>query len=225
MLSQDMWPFGRTLRVEDPERLSRFLDALGTNWQNDPKDQFDRLFNAVNELAHHEILFYYRARKKQRRFSIVTRGLAILFGTAGVMAPLLAGANPDIFKGWSAYGYPLLALAAAMIVINRLFGATGGHIRYVTAQLELERVLTTFRLDWSEWRARYSSVPDTDKLYADGFAVLRSFCNALYKTIQEETNVWGKSVSEALQEYASTIAAQRKLPGTSASVEPTKPPA
>lgn len=202
--------FGRR-RAEDPERLKRFLDVIASaDWQNQPREAIRALFGALNDLAYHEILFYYRARKKQRRLSQLTRALMVLFGTVGVLVPLLAAADADHFKGWAAYGYPLIAVAAACHVVNRLFGATGGHIRYVTAQLELEKLLTMFRIDCSAWYARNRSDISNSDAIETIFPIFRTFAEAIYKVLQEETNVWGKSVSEALQEYADKLEATKK---------------
>ena len=206
-----MWPLKKNKRVEDPDRLKRFLEVLSPlDWQNAPKESLEKTFSALNDLVYHEILFYYRARKNRRKFSIITRGSAVLLGTLGVLSPLLAGADPDLFKHLAAYGYPLLAAAASMLLINRLFGATGGHIRYVTAQLELERALTTFRLEWAEWAAQTAQESLSTETRAQAFQLFRRFSDLSYNIIQEETNVWGKSVSEALQEYSNYISDHTK---------------
>lgn len=196
-----MWPFTKNQRVEDPDRLQRFLDQLNlANWQTDQRTALNSTFVALNELIHHEVLFYYRARKKQRWFSIITRGTAIVLATVGVMIPLLAGADSKLFGVASPYGYPLLVAAGATLAINRMFGATGGHIRYVTAQLELERLITKFRLAWLTYLARQDNTLGTSNTAAEALNLMNNFVDQAYRVIQEETQVWGKSISEALQE-------------------------
>jgi hypothetical protein len=196
-------------RTEDPLRLQAFLDVVSAaSWQTAPEDALDKTFVALNQLMHNEVLFYYAARKRHRILSMATRGVAILFGTAGVLVPLLAGADPDRFKHWSAYGYPLLAVATTMLLVNRLFGATGGHIRYVTAQLQLEQLMTIFRLDWAA--LAMTRPGGRDLVSAErALALLRKFALDAYQIIQDETNVWGKSVSEALEEYARYVTARQ----------------
>lgn len=208
-----MWPFTRTQRVEDPDRLRRFLDELNSaDWQSQKLPALTRTFNALNELIHHEVQFYYRARKKQRLFSILTRGTAIVLGTIGVMIPLLAGADAKLFGVAAPYGYPLLVAAGAVLAINRMFGATGGHIRYVTAQLELERIITKFRLAWLAYLAGHA---DNSRPSPDPFILMNDFVDQAYHVIQEETIIWGKSVSEALQEQQTRFPS--RLPGPAAS--------
>ncbi len=53
----------------------------------------------------------------------------------------------------------LLTVAPAVLLCNRLFGATGGHIRYVQVQIGLGRLMTEFRLDWRQWPAKNSDSP------------------------------------------------------------------
>lgn len=210
-----MWSISKSPRVEDPARLQRFLNALdGADWRNAEKKSLEATFAALNELVHHELVFYYKARKQQRLFSILTRGTAVLLGTVGVMIPLLAGANPQVFGLAQPYGYPLLVAAGAVLLVNRMFGATGGHIRYVTAQLELERIVTKFRLAWLKLLAKDASCSRTPLTADDAFLLMNAFVDDAYRVIQEETSVWGKSVSEALREY------ERTLPPTSTPAPP-----
>lgn len=202
--------FKKTVRAEDPARLQAFLDVVcAAPWQGAPECALKKTFVALNALIYHEVLFYYAARKRHRVLSTVTRGLAILLGTAGIFAPLLAGADPERFKHWSAYGYPLLAGAAAMLLVNRLFGATGGHIRYVTAQLQLEQLMTLLGLDWAAWTITRNNAPLDAESKARAMALLRRFAMNAHKIIQDETSVWGKSVSDALDEYARHVSAQQ----------------
>ena len=200
----------RKPRTEDPKRLEHFLDVLkSVDWQNEPATALGTTFDAINSLVHHEVQFYYRARKKQRRLSQWTRGLAVLLGSLGAILPLLSGANPGDFDHLAGYGYPLLVAAGACLAVNRLFGATGGHIRYVTAQLELERSMTMFRLEWARWQAACSQCVELSEEEIDqAFGIFSRFVSGAYEIIQEETNVWGKSVSEALNEYSTRIAGQ-----------------
>jgi|GEM_PF-3838185 len=42
----------------DPQRLNRFLDALNSaDWQGKPQEALDVIFNAINELVYHHVLF------------------------------------------------------------------------------------------------------------------------------------------------------------------------
>lgn len=200
---------------EHPDRLERFLAALNSaNWKEAPEAAISTVFTAVNDLIHHEILFYYRARNTHRRISLLTRILAILFGSAGALLPLLAGADAARWGAAGPYGYVLLAAAAAAMAVNRLFLMTDGHVRYVVAQLELEQLVTTFRLDWAAWRSNSAELSRQE--LEEAFNLLRAFANSAYKVIREETTMWGDSLTKALKEYADSVEAARSRSGTEA---------
>jgi len=159
----------------------------------------------LNGLAQHEVEFYYRARKRQRWVSAATRGGTLLLGTAGLLAPLVSAADPEHYRFGGAWGYVFLAGAAAILAMNRLFGATGGHLRYVQAQYGLESLLTHLRLDWQEWRALHEGKPAEDLPLPSAFAIFRKFAEAMYKLIDDETSIWGKGISAALDDYAQSL--------------------
>lgn len=60
-----------------------------------------------------------------------------------------------------------LAGAASCLAANSLFGGTSGHVRFVSTQLELERLVTKARIDWCAFLAQAKA--DTDHIKA-GFA-------------------------------------------------------
>lgn len=193
---------------KDPTRIAQFLTALNSaRWREAPEEAISTAFTGVNEIIHEEILFYYRSGNKHRVISVATRLIAVLFGTLGVMAPLLAGANPARFSGFGAYGYLFLAGAGSAVAVNRLFGMTGGHVRHVSTQLELEQLVTLFRLDWCAWLVRTPSVQPQDVEKA--VELLRTFALDAYKIVREETNVWGDSTTRALKEYADKLEAMQ----------------
>jgi hypothetical protein len=202
-----MWPFARNKRYAEPIRLKRFLATVNENECTDAKllESLNKIYVALNDLIQSDVEYYDDQRHKQRRLSTITRGGALFFGTVGVLAPLLQNANPELFKNCAAYGYLSLAVAAAFLMWNRLFGATGGHIRYVMAQFDLGRLMTEFRLDWSHWLAENKGLtPDHNKI-DKAFAIFQKVSNKAYQIVQEETKIWGKSMSDALAEYERAI--------------------
>jgi len=192
---------------EHPDRLEGFLAATKSlSWE--PKDRFaslDAIHDALNELAQQEVMFYYRARKSQRWVSAATRAGTLLLGSAGLLAPLIAAADPERYRFVGQWGYVFLAGAAAILASNRLFGGTGGHIRYVQAQYELESRLTHMRLEWQEWRATNATVAVESLPIQTAFSIFRKFADSMYELIEDETSSWGKGVTSALEEYAKSL--------------------
>ncbi len=200
--------------VEDPARLTDFFESLQTlAWTDEETaSSLDRLAIATTTLFQAEVTYYYRTRTARRLTASLFRWSAFLFGTAGLACPLLETAVPT-WTGVSRLGYILLAAAAASLAGNELFGGTKGHIRTVTAQYTLERLLNEFVVDWSEWRSKAERTKD----WAGGFAILRRLSNGVYSTLLDETKEWGAVVTEAEGSYRASVS-----PGTGRSETPAR---
>jgi hypothetical protein len=192
----------RRPKIEDPSRLTDFFKELSCmKWNDeDAVASLDRLASATTTLFQAEVTYYYRTRTARRFTASLFRWSAFLFGTAGLACPLLETAVPS-WAGVSRLGYVLLAVAAASLAGNELFGGTKGHIRSVMAQYTLERMLHAFVVDWSEWR---STVERTGQ-WSGGFAILRRLSDGVYLTLLDETKEWGAAVSEAEAGYRASV--------------------
>ena len=201
-----MWPFTRDKRFDEPTRLRHFLAAINKEeWADENLlESLNKIFDALNALIQSDVEYYDKRRTKHRRLSNFTRGGALIFGTAGFLAPLLQNAYPECQK-LATVGYIFLAIAAAFLAWNYLFGATGGHIRYVMAQLDLGRLITEFRLEWTEWLAKNRGNTPNDEQVKEAFKKFKNFSNRAYQIVQQETKVWGKSTLDALDDYQKSI--------------------
>ena len=202
--------FARKIRYAEPTRLKKFFDAVKANAWTDENllASLNTIFVALNDLIQSDVEYYDKRRHQQRRLSTITRAGVLVFGTVGLLAPLLQNINPEL-KNCVAYGYFSLGIAASFLAWNRLFGATGGHIRYVTAQLDLGRLMTWFGLEWNQWLAQKRGLPPEEIKIDEAFDLFKKVANNAYQIVQEETRVWGKSVSDALAEYEKTIGANK----------------
>src|SRR4051812_24180945 len=134
--------------VEHPRRLDMFVASLRDCDWNESGNRLaamERLFEGLVALTAAEVSYYYRSRRARRRVSFIFRWIGYLFGSAGIIFPLLTGLLAARQDG-TGLGYVLLAVAAAAFAGNQLFGGTQGHVRYVTAQYVLERLITEFEL-------------------------------------------------------------------------------
>jgi hypothetical protein len=198
-------------RVEDPERLQQFLATTrGLVWTPENRAaSLDSLFDAVNSLAFSEILYYYRRRRSLARLSVATRLGAWVFGTAGLLAPLLSVALGSGSEGVTRWGYLLLGLAASLLTANVLFGGSAGHSRSIGAQLELEGRVTLFRIEWYATRAAMGAEP-TNEDVASAFSILNDFTSAMYQVLGGETSEWAANLKEAIARYESQIRGDRQ---------------
>lgn len=191
--------FAKISKANDPQRLKSFLSEMHTvNWQDSELEALKNLFHKLNILVYDDVLYYTRVRNKHRRISAITRFFSWVLGAAGLLVPLVIGATPDL-KEYSGWGYPLLAAAGAILLVNRLFGSTKGHVRYVTAQLALEHLITVFNLRWLSWLAcNAGKQPEAiDRIKV--FKLFNDFIDAAYKIVQDETTVWGIAVMQDLE--------------------------
>ena len=196
--------------TEHPRRVEAFFSRIrGLSWDGaDRLASLDALHEALNDLAQYEIEYYYFARKRKRHASAVMRGGTLILGTAGLLAPLIAAADHERYAFLSPWGYVWLGGAAAILTVNKIFGATGGHIRLVRAQYDLEGLVTAFRIEWQRWRARHAHLPPDQWPVDEAFDTFRRFADAMYKLIDDETESWARGVTAALEEYARSLSAR-----------------
>lgn len=201
-----MWRFMRATEIEDPERLQAFLASTATlDWSPPARAaSLERLFAAVDALAQAEIGYYYRMRRRTRWTSGWTRVLAWITGTLGLLAPLVGATGVDADRAWSQWGFVLLGLAASFLAANALFEGSSGHSRFVSAQLELERRLALFRLEWYGLKARMAQPPSDESLHA-AFELFRGFAGGVYATLGEETSAWVTNLQTVLKDYGDRV--------------------
>jgi hypothetical protein len=94
--------------------------------------------------------------------------------------------------GW---GYVFLAGAAILLLANEVFNGTRSHIRFITAQLTIERLVLLFSIDWERWRGNKGTLDDA-------FGLLTRFGTELHAVMRAETDEWGAAMEAALQSVA-----------------------
>jgi len=196
----------RRLRPEDPRRLHAFMQAVrDLNWtQAHAGASLSVLFTAVDQLAEAEVAYYHRRRGTRAWISGVTRFGAWICGSFGLLLPLLGSTDAPEFRHLGQYGYAFLAVAASFLAANSLFGGTDGHIRFVSTQLNLERLITASRIRWCRHLAESST---TQEDLAKGFDIVLAYAADLHATTLSETDRWGEGLLTALEKYRQTMEA------------------
>jgi hypothetical protein len=197
-----------------PAQISRFRDSLeALRWDAGSREVSIRALGiALVDLALAEVDYYYGRRRRTRWVSGVLRFMAWLFGTAGILTPLVdtAIAGGSSVSPW---GYVLLGIAAAMLAANTLFEGTLGHVRSTRAQLALEQLIVEFSLKWNVLLAEHAGFgirdADPDQTLHPGvqalFAEALTFARGFAHVINDETGTWAVSVVAALQEIRATL--------------------
>lgn len=102
----------------------------------------------------------------------------------------------------SRLGYVFLAASASCFAANSLFGGTEGHIRFVSTQLELEKILVAARIKWCELLA----VGDPREEHrASQFAHILAYAGAVHTVTLSETARWGETLTVELSKYMRSI--------------------
>ncbi|MFJ2710340.1 SLATT domain-containing protein [Pseudomonas sp. NPDC087346] len=188
-----------------PDSFKAFLGALKLiHGAKQDKESLKRIVEAINALIYTSVDYYALAGKRHSSRATITRWVAIVFGTIGVLAPLLGGIN-DCFKGLVGWGYPALAIAGAAMLADRSFGYTRGHIRYVIARLELKHLMTSFQVGWSLWLANNPQDQLASEQLKEAENILYTFIDRAHEIVKAETAVWGIAVVEDMQELKNLI--------------------
>lgn len=200
----------RPKKVEDPARIEEFLKTVRElDWTPQSADRsLGTLANALMKMVQAEIEYYYITRAGRRRTSKVFRMLAFGLGTAGLLCPLVEPAALAL-SGLARVGYVLLALAAACLAGNELFGGTRGHIRSVATQYKLEALLSAFVLDWSQWQHAHAKEPQEPGAEV-AFAALKRLSSGVYEAIEGETKEWALAIVTAEAAYGAGLKQPRQ---------------
>ena len=85
---------------------------------------------------------------------------------------------------------------------NALFGGTDGHIRFVTTQLEIERIITKSRICWCEYMASQKVGGVNTSI---GFEKILAYANELHESTIAETGRWGETLLRELAKYEQNL--------------------
>lgn len=196
------------LKPEHPIKLLEFRKSVSDlTWKDASiRVSLSALFEAVDALALEELNYYYRRRQTRAWISGFFRLTAWLSGTVGLL-PLLAATKDPWFVASSEYGYVALAISASCLAANALFGGTTGHVRFVGAQLAIEKIVTVSRISWYEYKSTsaFHTDPMAPKQVTAGFTRIRKYAEDLYATTIVETGQWAEMVMSALEKFRTKL--------------------
>jgi hypothetical protein len=141
-------------------------------------------------LASNAEAWYARKRPAKRYWGRALRVGALLLGTAAAVLPILAeisttNGKPAIPPGWSAVA---LALAAALIALDRYFGFSNGWMRFMEAELRVTRLRHDFEYEWNAQRS-LADPPGSAEIAAL-LELARELVLAVDDIVAEETSGW-----------------------------------
>jgi hypothetical protein len=163
----------------------------------------DTYFKRFNREATRTIGWYYEHRRSVAMAARTIRWLAILATAIGGLYPIWSPLLPSGSSAYHDLGYPLLALAAALIAIDRFGGLSSAWMRCITTAQALSRELRAFRLDWSQLRASIAANTQPAVSYAQLvplFERLRTFATKHDEIVETETRTWIAEFRSVLSE-------------------------
>jgi hypothetical protein len=188
------------IKIEDPKRIRLFLEKTASLDWSSANESLSTLQSEAFELLNHEVAYYYRIRQNKKSLSGYLRFGMLLFGALGVLAPLAEVAK--LYEVGN-YGYLLLAVSGAFLTANNIFGGTTGHARFVTTQLQLEKIIVVGTVKWSELENKLNQdTNDASEVQLEMFQFIISTLEEAYQLIIDETTEWNESLQAAMEDFA-----------------------
>ena len=205
-------PAAPTPRNLNPQKFIGDLGSAGT-----AIEQLKLLADRIEERAIGTIHWYLKKKSAPQRWSQWARGFAILLATLGGMAPLISGAMPPNGSvnalSLDRFGYLFIAAAAAILMTDRFFGFSSSWMRYMTAQMALQRALEKFQLSWGVWQIQVgnngsggaAAVALPAELANNAVTLLLNFQAEISELVYREFQLWITEFKEQLANLQSAV--------------------
>lgn len=181
-----------------PGESERSLDALAA-W--------------VEERGRAGIEWYLHNKRPKAAWSRGLRVVAIAFATLGAALPFISALTDEVPLEW---GYLAFACAGAALAFDRFFGSSSAWMRYLMAELSIQRILQKLRLDRTALRAARAARALTEDDVQAELAVLAAAAEAIHLVVEQETLAW-------VAEFQSNVTALNALAAGSKQTSPDKP--
>ncbi len=158
--------------------------------------------NAVSSIE-----WYQRKRGKKRLGSILTRTSAIALAGIGAICPLIEAA---LGKEWNLgnWGYVLIALAGLVFWVDRFLGFSTGWMRYIMAEMTLQRNLKQFQFQWTALQLDLSVTDKLPKL----IELSNKFVDQVDAIVIDETTAWVSEFQSNLSQIEKMVEKGQKEP-------------
>jgi hypothetical protein len=170
------------------------------------------IYQYVVDAASQAINWYLAAKRSKRRWGQRLRvGAIVMVAVAGVLPVFSqifgAGSSVEIQPAWATVA---LAMAVALIALDRFFGFSSAWARYMATGQAISAALNQFRLDWQQ----SSGPPPVDGLTQEiidhHLDLAKTLARKTDDLIQAETLQWVKEFQETLTEIERSAEAQGK---------------
>jgi conflict system pore-forming effector with SLATT domain len=139
-----------------------------------------------------------------RTASILLVALAGLLPVAGEMR-ILKKLGWEIEPLWATVA---LGAAAALVALDRFFGYSSAWVRYITAELQLRKILDEFRMDWEAARASWKGTVPGEEQVRQALALCRTIIVQADEIVRDETSRWVTEFQDTLKQLDETVKAK-----------------
>ena len=147
--------------------------------------------------------WYMKGKRWRRKFGRAARVSAMILATMAAAQPTLA----EMFRtpeGW--WTRPGLAtifalLAAALLLLDRFFGASTGWVRYIMTGMALNDLRDEFEAIWRLESAAWAGQPEPNiEQTKHAISLLQGFITRVNEIVRAETEAWKAEFQSALQQ-------------------------
>ncbi len=145
--------------------------------------------------------WYTVERRSKRIWGQTLRVGSICLGAVAAILPLISELYrdegvPDIAPAWATVA---LAVAAALIGLDRYFGFSSGWMRFMLTAQRVGALRHDFEYEWQELRAAAESPPSDDQL-VEPIQLARKLVADVDGAIAKETDAWVAEFDSALEQ-------------------------
>jgi hypothetical protein len=115
--------------------------------------------------------------------------------------------------GWASI---VFGVATLLLAFDRFLDLSSGWIRYIAAELKLQRLLCDFRISWQMEKASWKGEPPGDGQVQRALGMARGFRNEVNQVVLEETNRWIEEFQKSLKELDEALKARAEAAATGA---------
>jgi low affinity Fe/Cu permease len=187
------------------------LDSL--DWRPEQARQsLDAIYQYVVGVASQAIDWYLTARRQKKRWAQRLRvGAIIMVAVAGVL-PILsqifgAGSSVKIQPAWAAVA---LAIAVALVALDRFFGFSSAWARYMATGQAISAALNQFRLDWQQTTCPPAMDQPTQESIDHLLGLAKKLVAKTDDLVRAETLQWVKEFRATLTEIEQSAQAHGK---------------
>ena len=199
-----------TRRVSQDIRPAE-LDSL--DWRPEQaRKSLDVIYEYVVGVTSQAINWYLTARRPKKRWAQRLRVAAIIMVAVAGVLPVLSqifgsGSSVKIQPAWAAVA---LAIALALVAMDRFFGFSSAWARYMATGQAISAALNQFRFDWQKSTCQLGDQPTQESIdHLVGLA--KQLVAKTDDLVQAETLQWVKEFRETLTEIDRSAQAQGKL--------------